>query len=72
VNAKTLANKSDSGNRGLQNVIISNGVASYGITTALSTTPNIVKTMYEVDPNTSSSWVPSSINAITAGYVISE
>ncbi len=70
VHVKPLVQKSDAGERNAASVLKSGSTTAVGTSLALAITALQLKTLYEVDPNTSTSWTQSAVNLINPGYKV--
>lgn len=70
VKISTFAAKSDVGARTFTNQVKSGAVDSSGVANTLLTSPIWFSDIYPNDPNTSSAWSATAVNALTAGYKI--
>jgi hypothetical protein len=72
VQQRIIARKTDAGTRALQTELKSGATTVQGTGTALGTSYAPLITLYPTDPNTSATWTASAINALEAGFKISE
>jgi len=71
VHVKALFQKTDAGARSMQTVLKSGVTTDLGPSTAISSSTQQVKKIYQTDPNTSAQWTLSNANAAQPGYKIS-
>ena len=71
VHHKGLYLKSDSGSRFMESVLVSGSTTSLGTSTALGTSAQQVRTMFQTDPHTSAQWTVAAVSACKPGYRVS-
>lgn len=70
VTVKALLGKSDAGARSGATVIKSGGTTVAGTSTALSTTPQQLRKVHQIDPGTGIAWTAAGFNGMKAGYKV--
>lgn len=70
VDVSFIVQKSDAGTASLEGVLSSGGTVSYGSSIAVTTSYQMFKAGYTIDPNTSAAWTASGVNAVKAGYKV--
>jgi hypothetical protein len=70
VKVLNIVKKTDAGNCNGNSIIVSNGVSSIANSTPLLTSFSSTVGIFETDPNTSSAWTTSGVNASNAGFKI--
>jgi len=68
---KDILLKSDAGARSGETILKSGATQVAGASTALSTSGQQLRTMYQTDPNTSAQWTVANVNAAKPGYAVS-
>ncbi len=70
LNVKALIGKSDAGSRTVAAVIKSGTTTLSGTATSIGVSPQLVKQMFQTDPNTSTQWTQTNADAAKPGYKI--